>query len=588
MKDASTWTLSRRLLSEYLRPYIFTLSVGLVCMVVGAACTAFLAKQMEPVIDDIFIAHNADMLYIVAFQVFLIFMIKGIAYYGQTVTMTLVGQHIVADMRKKLVDHILKLDLAFFHNTPSGELLSRFTNDVNMLDNVISKIVTSILKDGLTLFFLVSLMFYNDWLLASIAFFAFPLAVYPIARIGKRMRKSYGSIQEELAEFSILLSQMFQGARLIKSYRMEKREQKRSAHLIHKIFRLIIKATRVRSATHPIMEFLGGTAIVIVIIYGGLQVIEGTSTSGAFFSFITALLLAYEPMKHIAKFNNELQEKLAGAIRVFEVLAILPTIKDAPKAKPLQVRKGDIALKDVHFSYAKDAESALSGMSLAVPAGTKVALVGASGAGKSTIINLLPRFYDIDKGTITIDGHDIRKVTQASLRDQIAIVSQEITLFDDTVRGNIAYGRHNASEKDIISAAKAAAAHEFIIKLPNGYDTLVGEQGVKLSGGQRQRLAIARAMLKNAPILLLDEATSALDSKSEAQVQKALNTLMIGRTTLVVAHRLSTIVDADIIYLIDSGKAVAAGKHEELLESCEAYAKLCRAQFGEDSFKLAS
>lgn len=576
--DVSTVGLTRRLVKEFLRPYLRYLFIGLFSMVVAAACTALLAQQMEPIIDKVFIDRNAQMLVIVAVQVFLLFFFKGLSNYAEAVSMTYVGERIVADMRQRLIDHVLRADLTFFHNTASGELLSRFTTDVNMLHRVVSRTITSIVKDGLTLLFLVALMFYKDAILACIAFVAFPLALLPILKIGKRMRKSYGSIQKEMAEFSVLLSQIFHGARLIKSYAMETYENKRTHFLVEKVFTMVLKATRTRAAIHPIMEMLGGLAIVSVISYGGFQVISGHQTSGAFFTFITALLFAYEPLKHLGNLNAELQEKLAAASRVFAVLAVEPTILDEPHSKGLNLKKGEIIFSDVCFSYTPS-KKALHHLDMTIPAGQTVALIGVSGSGKSTIMNLIPRFYDPQSGSIRIDGQDIRKVTLQSLRSQIALVSQEVTLFDDTVRSNIAYGRMDATEQEIIAAAQSAAAHEFIIDLPYGYDTKVGEQGVKLSGGQRQRLSIARAMLKNAPILLLDEATSALDSESELRIQEALKVLMKGRTTLIIAHRLSTVVDAELIYMIDNGHVVDAGKHHELLGRNKQYARISKTQF---------
>ncbi|MEN8236098.1 MAG: ABC transporter transmembrane domain-containing protein [Pseudomonadota bacterium] len=578
--ETSTKSLSLRLIQEYLKPYRRACIFGLVCMAVGAACTALLAKQMEPIIDEVFVARNAGMLMVVALQVFVIFLLKGLSDYGSSVTMTHVGEKIVADMRSQLVAHVLRADLSFYHATPSGELISRFTTDVNMLHRVVSRTLTSLGKDSLTLIFLIGFMFYTDWLLASLAFFAFPLAIFPILRIGKRMRKSSGLIQRELASFTVLLSQIFNGARLIKSYGMLNHECKKANSLIQRVFKLVMKATRTRSASHPIMELLGGCAIAAVIYYGGYQVIAGHQKSGAFFAFITALLLAYEPLKKLANLNAELQEKLAAATRVFAVLDMQPKIVSLPDAKPLKITKGAIEFSKVNFSYTKEQQT-IDHIDLLIPAGKKVALVGSSGSGKSTLMNLISRFYDIEDGSITIDGQAIRDVTLESLRHNIALVSQEVTLFDDTVKNNIIYGRPDANLDEIQTAARAAAAHDFIQELPQGYETLVGEHGIKLSGGQRQRLAIARAMLKNAPILLLDEATSALDSESEQQIQAALNSLMRGRTTLVIAHRLSTVLDSDIIYVIEQGRVVASGPHKQLLASNERYAKLCKAQLSD-------
>jgi subfamily B ATP-binding cassette protein MsbA len=399
------------------------------------------------------------------------------------------------------------------------------------------------------------------------------------------MRKVSTNTQEQLGAFTALLSETFQGARHVKAYGMEAYEKSRAATVIEDVYRLACKAARTRSLSHPIMESLGGIAILLVILYGGSQVITGTRTTGQLFSFITALLLAYEPMKRLAQLNANLQEGLAAAARVFDMLDAEPAIVDAPNAPPLAIRGGAIRLDRVRFAYRagdKDAP-ALNGVTIDIPAGKRIALVGASGAGKSTVLNLIPRFYDVGEGRVTVDGQDVREVTLASLRANIALVAQEMDLFDDTVRANIAYGRHGASEADIAAAARAASAHDFVARLPQGYDTMVGGRGLKLSGGQRQRIAIARAMLKDAPILLLDEATSSLDTESERQVQDALRALMRGRTTVVIAHRLSTVVDADLIYVLDAGRVIESGSHGELLARAGAYARLYAMQFADQS-----
>jgi subfamily B ATP-binding cassette protein MsbA len=421
-------------------------------------------------------------------------------------------------------------------------------------------------------------MFYEDWMLALASFFAFPLAIQPIAKIGRRMRRVSANTQIEAGLITTLLNQTFQGARHVKAYGMEAYEEGRAATLFERMFRLIDRANRTRARASPLMEALGGAAIAVVILYGGYQVIDGSRTPGAFFTFITALLLAYQPLKSLANLNASLQEGLAAAQRLFEVLDIEPDIRDVPGARPLRVSGGEIRLEDVRFGYQPPAV-ALDGISLTVPAGSTVALVGPSGAGKTTVLNLIPRFYEVASGRIAIDGQDVRDVTLASLRGALALVAQEASLFDDTVRANIAYGRLDAGDAEIAAAAAAAGADRFIDELPQGYDTLVGEHGMRLSGGQRQRLAIARAMLKNAPILLLDEATSALDNESERQVQAALRRLMRGRTTLVIAHRLSTITGADLICVMDRGRIVESGKHAQLLARGGLYARLYETQF---------
>ncbi len=555
-------------------------------MSVAAAATAANAWLMEPVLDDVFVRRDATMLYLVPLAVVGAALAKGGATYAQALIMTRIGQRIIADLQVKLFGHLMRADLSFFHDTPTGSLISRFTNDVAMMRGAVTQALTGIAKDLLTVVFLVALMFYQDWQLALLAFFVFPVAILPIVRIGRRMRKVSTNTQAEIGTLASLLDETFQGARHVKAYGMEQRETERAATVIENLYRLTMKGTRTRAASHPIMETLGSLAIALVIFYGGSQVIAGATTPGVFFSFITALLLAYQPVKNLANLNASLQEGLAAAARVFSLLDRQAKIQDRPGARPLAAGPGEIRFEGVNFSYAPDAP-ALEGVSLAIPAGKTVALVGPSGGGKSTLLNLIPRFYDVDSGRVTIDDHDVREVTIASLRARIALVSQEVSLFHDTVRANIAYGRAGANESDIRRAAALAGAAEFIDALPQGYDTLVGERGAKLSGGQRQRIAIARALLKNAPILLLDEATSALDSESERAVQTALATLMQGRTTLVVAHRLSTIVDADIIYVVDGGRIVEHGRHAELLARGRTYARLHALQAGEAGVEAA-
>jgi subfamily B ATP-binding cassette protein MsbA len=580
--ELGTLALVRRLSGEFLRPYLGLIALSLAAMLIVAAATAANAWLMQPMLDRIFIGRESQLLWVVAVAVLALAFVKGVATYAQSVWMTMVGQHVIADVQTSLFARLMRADLAFFHANSTGSLISRFTNDANLLRGAAANVLAGIGKEAVTVVFLIGLMFYQDWVLALASFVAFPLAFRPIVSIGRRMRRVSANTQAELGQFTTLLDQTFQGARHVKAYGMEEYESQRAERLIERIVALINRATRTRSVASPLMETLGGVAVAIVILYGGHQVIEGVRTPGAFFSFVTALLLAYQPMKTLAGLNANLQEGLAAAQRVFAVLDIEPTVRDAPGAKALAVTGGEIRFEHVHFSYGS-AKRALNGIDLVVTAGKTVALVGASGAGKSTILNLIPRFYDVTSGRILIDGHDLRGLTLGSLRAAMALVSQEVSLFDDTVRANIAYGRFGAGETEIVQAAKAAAADGFIRALPQGYDTLVGEHGVKLSGGQRQRLAIARAMLKNAPILLLDEATSALDTESERQVQSALKTLMRGRTTLVIAHRLSTVIDADLIYVVDHGVVAETGTHAELIKRGGMYARLYALQFAEES-----
>lgn len=571
-----------RLIRESIRPYIRWISLALICMALVAAATATSAWLMKPVINDIFVEKNEQLLWIISSAVFITFMVKGIANYGQSVLMGYVGQRIITDTQHRLYAHIIKMELNFFHNSPTGNLISRFTIDINMMRVAVSNALTAFGKDLLSLIGLVGVMFWQNWSLAALAFIVFPIAVIPIIRLGRRIRKVTINTQEEMGQFTTLLEQSFQGARVVKSYNMEEYEKNRVRDIAERIFQLVFKSSRVRALASPVMEGLGGIAITIIIAYGGYQVIRDNMDAGTFFSFITALLLAYEPMKRLANLNASLQEGLAGAERLFYLLDHEPAILEKPDAHPLKVSGGQIQLEKINFSYEKN-KTALEDVTIDVPAGKTVALVGVSGAGKSTVLNLIPRFYDIDSGKISIDGIDIRNVTLKSLRDAIALVSQEITLFDDTIRSNIAYGRQDATEEQIVNAAKTAAAHDFIMNMPNGYNTYVGERGIKVSGGQRQRLAIARAMLKNAPILLLDEATSALDTESERNVQAALTKLMQNRTTLVIAHRLSTVVDADLIYVIENGTVKDSGSHDELISRDGIYARLHQMQFADQT-----
>lgn len=585
--NKTSLSLVSRLWREHIRPYKWYICGGLFCMAVAAMTTAMLAKMLQPLFDDVFVAQNEDMLMNVAMLVLGIFILKGISGYGESVSLIYVGQRIIGDIQKRLFDHFMSADLSYFHTHPSGELVSRVLNDVNLMRNAVTTALVSMGKDFLSLVFLIGLMFYQDWLLASIAFFVFPIALIPIVKIGKKMRKVSINTQEEMGLFTILLHQVFQGMRIVKSYAMEAYEKERAHRLISTLNFLNIKGGKVRSASHPIMETLGGIAIVIVILYGGTQVIAGNRTTGTFISFITALLLAYEPLKRLANLNANLQEGLAAVWRIFDAIDEKPSINDAPNATSLSIKNGRIDFDDVSFSY-PNGKKAIQNVTLSVPAGQRIALVGPSGAGKSSLLNLIPRFHDVLSGRLKIDGIDIRYLTLSSLRSQIALVSQEVVLFDDTVRANIAYGRWNASDEEIIQASKAAAAHEFIKHLPQGYETIVGEQGIRLSGGQRQRLAIARAMLKNAPILLLDEATSSLDTESERKVQSALDRLMDGRTTVVIAHRLSTVLDADRIYVIEDGQVTEQGTHQELLQMSGTYAYLVDLQFTTDTIPQAS
>ncbi|HLZ67075.1 MAG TPA: ABC transporter ATP-binding protein [Aliidongia sp.] len=573
--------LMRRLMRDFARHHWGKLAASVLCGAVAALATSANAMLVKYVLDDAFKENAAyETLYLIAGAAMVLAVAKGITSYFQTVLMTTVGQRVIADIQNRMFGRLVHADLAFFQATPSGRLISRFTTDANQLRFASTQVITVLGQQALTLAGLLATMFYQDWLLAIVAFVVFPFAIAPVRRMSRRMRKVSLNFQDEMGHYNALLSQVFQGARHVKAYGMEAHETARAAVLTEKIYRLFERASRVRAAASPLMESLGGVGIALVILYGGWQVTHGARTAGDFLSFVTALMLAYQPFKQLSGLNVTLQEGMAAAQRIFEMIDIEPAIQDRLGAVPLKVTEGAVRLEKVSFAYGTG-EPVLNGIDLDIPAGRKVALVGPSGAGKSTVLNLIPRFYDVGSGRLTIDGQDVRDATLASLRGAIGLVSQEVSLFDDTVRANIAYGRPDASEAEIVAAARQAAAHDFILDLPHGYDTVVGELGTRLSGGQRQRLSIARAMLKNAPILLLDEATSALDTESERQIQDALKLLMAGRTSIVIAHRLSTIIDADLIYAIEGGRVVEVGRHHELLQRRGVYARLWAMQFAD-------
>lgn len=546
-------------------------------MGVVAATTAASAKLMKPIINDIFLGQKAELLLPITGAVFLVFLLKGIFSYAETVLMAFVGHRVIADIQKDLFNHLIVVPLTFFQNLQTGDLISRFMNDVSRLNNAVTGTLTSIGKDSLTLLFFIYVMFDEDWLLASIVFFILPIAILPVVVIGKKMRRASTRVQEQTADLTILLTQAFQGIRLIKSYCMEAYEKSKIQEVIDAVFHRTFKGVRTKAITHPVMEFLGGLAIVAVILYGGSQVIQGNQTPGAFFAFITALIMSYEPLKRLANLNANLHEQLAAAERVFSLFQTKKEL-EGPSKRDLKVTKGTISFQDVSFHYT-GGSPILKSLHLTFEPGKKTALVGPSGGGKSTLLNLIPRFFDVTQGAIQIDGQNIQEVSLVSLRQSIALVSQEIVLFDDTIAANIGFGNPKANLEDICQAAKAAAAAEFIEALPQGYQTLVGEQGLRLSGGQRQRLSIARAFLKNAPLLLMDEPTSALDSASEQKIQQALTHLMKGRTTIIIAHRLATVLDADIIYMVEEGQITAQGTHDQLLRTYPPYQQLCKIQF---------
>jgi ATP-binding cassette, subfamily B, bacterial MsbA len=566
----------RRLLA-YVRPYWWPhFAVAVLCMLLFSATSGAMPFLIRHVFDDVFTNKNLLALKILPAVIVGTFVLRGVVGFGSTYLTEYVGQRIVADIRDALNDHIQHLSLSFFNRTPTGTIVSRITNDVSLVRAALTDAAASVLKDASSLVILVGVAFYQDWVLSLIAFVIFPASVLPIIRLSKRLRAFSKKGQVSMGNMTMLLQETIQGNRVVKAFGMEAYERQRFMEENSRLFRLYMKATRIRAFTNPMMEILAAFGIAGVVWYGGYSVIVGGRTQGAFLAFLTALFLLYEPFKGLAKTNNAIQQAMGGAERVMELLDTGTDVVDHGGRHLDQIREG-VRFERVSFRY--DEEPVLRDVDLEIRRGEAVALVGMSGGGKSTLADLIPRFYDVSAGRISIDGIDIREYSLASLRAQIAIVTQHTFLFNDTVRNNIAYGDIDRDMEAIVAAARAAHAHEFIMELPQGYDTVIGELGIKLSGGQRQRLAIARALLKDAPLLVLDEATSALDNESERLVQSALELLMENRTTLVIAHRLSTIRRADRIVVIVRGQIVEQGTHERLLALNAEYRKLYDLQF---------
>jgi ATP-binding cassette, subfamily B, bacterial MsbA len=551
-----------------------------ICMVIAGGLQSALPLIAKPAIDKIFVSKDVSALTWIPFAIVGIFLFKGLCNYGQVILMSSIGLRIVADLRNKLYECIQRQSLSFFTENATGILMSRITNDVLSVQSAASEAVTALVKDSFTLVCLVGVIFYTDWKLALIAVIVFPLTVYPISWFGKKMRKVTTSTQVTMGTLNSLLQETISGTRIVKAFCMEKYESERFSAENERLFRLNMKTVTINAVSSPLMDFLGGLGIAAVIFYGGYNVVQGTSTPGTFFSFIAALLMLYEPVKRLTNINNTINQGIAGADRIFGIIDRVPDIKDQPGAGELPPIKNGIDLQDVTFRY--EETPVLKNINLSIKAGEVVAFVGMSGGGKTSLVNLIPRFYDVSEGRVLIDGHDIRDVTLQSLRGQIAIVTQQTILFNDTVRNNIAYGDIQRTEEEIFNAARAANAHDFIMQLPKGYDSNIGELGTKLSGGEKQRISIARALLKDAPILILDEATSSLDTEAEIEVQDALDNLMKGRTTLVIAHRLSTIRNADRIIALVNGEIVEEGNHEALMAKKGEYYRLYNLQFKDE------
>ena len=563
-------------LFSYTRPYRGRLLWAVVAMALYAIGSAGLAALIKTIFDHVL--RDRSQLGAVAWAVIGLNILKGLGSYGSAYLMAWVGQRVVADLRNELYAHILGQSAGFFAERSTGELMSRVTNDVSQVQQAVSETIGDLARETLALFGFAALLFYYDTWLAVFCIISAPLIVYPLIRLGQRVRRTTRRSQEALQVLSHISAEAFTGQRIVKAFGNEKKEADRFARASDQLFRINMKVTAALSSLPPLMELLGGFGMAAALWYGSREIASGRLTIGELTSFIAALFLMYGPAKKLSRVNANLQQSLAAAERIFEMLDVHTEVEDKPGAPALPRFSRSIEFRDVTFGY--DAgRRILRGVSVTVSAGQMIAIVGRSGAGKTTLVNLLPRFYDVTSGAIIIDDMDVRQVALASLRQQIGMVTQETVLFDDTIANNIAYGSSHATQSEIEEAARAANAHDFIVALPDGYKSLIGERGQRLSGGQRQRLAIARALLKNAPILVLDEATSALDAESEQLVQAALSNLMMNRTSFVIAHRLSTIRRADAIIVLERGRIVEVGRHDELVHRASGtYAALYQMQ----------
>ena len=540
--------------------------------------TASITQILKPMMNAIFSERQTGFLLPVGLAAFTAFALKGLAMHGQMKLVSRTGLEVVARLQRQLMQTFVRADVAFFDRTATGVLIARLINDINLLRDTVSASTIALGRDSLTAILLIAVMFYEDWQMALIAILTFPLAIRPVMRVSRQTRKFASHSQTQTGALTSLLLETFQGIRDIKAYGTELFAQARGETMIRKVCSLKQRSALAHAVIFPVTEFLAGTVILLVIIYGGHQVAQGMKDAGSFFAFLLAFMLAYEPIKRLAHVHTSLQEGLAAADRIFAALTVRPGIVDRVDAKTLKTQRAEIVFDGVGFSYPGN-KHALRGVCLRIAAGKKTALVGLSGAGKTTVLSLIPRFYDPDEGRITINGEDLRAFSLSSLREHIGFVGQEVLLFDDTFQANIAYGSPDASMEEVEEAARHAGIHDKIVSTSMRYQTRVGPQGVQLSGGERQRVAIARAMLRGAPILLLDEATSSLDSKTEEQVQQALRRLSRGRTTLLIAHRLSSVTDADIIYVLEGGQVLGQGTHSELMREKGLYASLCAKQF---------
>ena len=565
-------------LLKYVKPYLLQVSVALVCTVLAAVANLYVPWIIKDVIDDVLTAKDMVMLNFIAGGIIMVFLLRGIFFYGQTYLMAFVGQRVIIDIREAIYRHLQRLSLSYFETRRTGAIMSYITNDVAALQTALVESVVEMFTEGVVLIGSMVAMFVIHWKLSLLTFITLPLVFQAINIFGRKLRRAGMVMQERAADITSVLQETVLAVRVIKSFVREDYEIERFSRENYHNFRAQMKTSQLMATLTPLIEFLAAIGVTVIIWYGGREVIGGNLTSGSLIAFLIYVVNLSNPIKRLSRVYATIQRALAAAQRVFEVLDTEPDIQDIQGAADLPPIKGEVAFHNVSFEY-KPGEPALIDVNLTARPGQMVAIVGPSGAGKTTIANLIPRFYDPTAGFIAVDGTDIKTVTIPSLRRQIGIVPQETILFNGTVYENILYGDLGAPREAVIAAAKAANADNFIMEMPLSYDTQIGERGTKLSGGQRQRIAIARAILKNPQVLILDEATSALDTESESLVQEALDKLMVGRTSFVIAHRLSTVQRADVILVLEKGRIVERGPHAELIKAGGLYSKLYQIQF---------
>jgi ATP-binding cassette, subfamily B, bacterial MsbA len=576
----------KRLLT-YLKPYQGRLAWSMAFMVLTSALTAAQAYLVKPVVDEVFldIKNHMLLLYLLPVAIVLVVILKGGAAYARDYLLGYIGQRIVNDIRDQLYSHLTSLSFSFFTRTPTGILISRIINDVNLVQGALTRAPSSIVQGVFTIVAMSGYIIYTDWRLAAFSVLALPPLGFAFSKFSKRFRRVSTQMQEQYGEITMHLHETIAGMRIVKAFGMEPYENRRFAQRNRGLFNSLMRGIKTSAVSSPMMEAINISSVAVVILVGGIWISQGRMTIGAFFSFLTALYLMYRPIKDLNSVNNIVQDGVAAAKRIFDVLDTKPEIMNREGAATVPRNFKTIEFRDLSFKY--EETLVLKDINLTVAAGQTIAIVGKSGGGKTTLVNLIPRFYDVSGGAILIDGRDIRDISIQSLRSIMAIVTQQTILFNDTVKQNIAYGNTSRPFEDVVCAARSAYAEDFIAGLPLGYETVIGESGIKLSGGQRQRISIARALLKDAPILILDEATSSLDTESEREVQKALDELMKGRTSFVIAHRLSTILNADRIIVIRDGRIVEQGRHQELLAQGGEYKNLYEQQFRDETPTMA-